>query len=221
MPSRDRDDPKLSFSELDKRRRERKYSSSPGSDGRGHSASSQAQKSYRKALEQAFDSGRLAEFAATLQRGRESAITGRVSGDKTGKAAAPSSPDATDRPADSTASPAAAQPTQPKPKKNPSAERRKMAKTILKAAAPDDIARAVNRYVDRYQELPLDYEILEKALSHPQGQAVLHALQKLQDCLKHGKPRRVRSLSIQLSIIEDNHDNVEVRDLAARIRSAL
>src|SRR5690606_19409595 len=79
MSDRRRDGSRPSFSELDKLRRERKARGS--SDARVDRASeASAQTSYRAALEKAFDSGRLAEFAATLQRGRDPLAQAKAAG---------------------------------------------------------------------------------------------------------------------------------------------
>jgi hypothetical protein len=69
VADRRRDGSKLSFAERDKRRREGGGERDRGPRGPG-TAGGHAQKSYRAALERAFESGRVEEFAATVMRAR-------------------------------------------------------------------------------------------------------------------------------------------------------
>jgi hypothetical protein len=255
MSHRRRDDSKLSFSDLDKRRRERKH----GGGGAGRDtpqASAHAQKSYRAALERAFDSGKLAEFAATIQRTRDPLPAGA----HIDAVARPASPDGaaspghaggqpTDATADATTEATVDQPAAPGTAPDPAgpadgtgqeqavvepaapplprartgerAERLKLARKITEATAPRDMGKAVDRYLARFGSLPDDYEALEKILSHPKPRVVLQALEALETWVARQKPRRSRSLAVQLSILEDTHEDSEIRALAARVRAAL
>lgn len=213
MSERRRDRSRLSFSELDKLRRERKHES--GSARVQTTARDSAQKNYRAALEKAFDSGRLAEFAATMQRAREPLASAPRSGEP-----APRTPidERLVAPAEKPA-PDSAAATRPE---NPErAERRKLAKQIIEAETPRDAARAIDRYLEKFQELPRDLDILEKALGLLNTRVVLHALEQLHDWLSKQKLRRSRSLAVQLSILEETHDDDDIRSLAARVRAAL
>lgn len=224
MSDRKRDGSKLSFSELDKLRRERKHGGSRQERGDRHNGG-HAQKSYRAALERAFDSGRLAEFAATVQRRHEDLeIPPRNSAQEPGpKPGEPGEDERAAAPAQSPPEPAPASgnPAAGPPANTERAERRRHAKKILDAESPRDVARAVDRYLGRFGELPGDYDVLERALGHPKTGVVLHALDRLEEAVKKHKPRRSRSLSVQLSILEDTHDDDDVRAHAARVRAAL
>lgn len=221
MSEHKRDGSKLSFADLDKLRRERKHGRAES--GRVNQATqSHAEKSYRAALERAFDSGRLAEFAATLQRSRDPfgstaprSNAPLVDERLTARPEGAVSSEADEEPAEATP------PARPQPVSPERAEKRKLAQKILQAEAPRDIGKAIDQYLERYQELPKDYDVLEKALSHPRATVVVRALEQVESLVAKQKPRRSRSLSVQLSILEDTHDDPEVRDRAARIRAAL
>lgn len=251
MSQRRRDDSKLSFSDLDKLRRERKHRG--GGDGRDTpQTSAHAQKSYRAALERAFDSGKLAEFAATMQRARNPLPDG-VRIDSLPRGASPDgagSPDRADgrkregnvdQPGQAEPGAAAANdPTDarapgatgeeqavvepaapPAPRTSERAERRRLARKITEATSPRDMGKEVDRYLARFGSLPDDLDALEKILSHPKPRVVIQALEALETWVAKQKPRRSRSLAVQLSILEDSHEDSEIRELAARVRAAL
>jgi len=212
---RRRDGSKPSFSELDKRRRERHRGD--GERPRGSSTARQrAAKSYRAALEKAFEEGRVEEFAATLARASEKRL--------------PSPPSA---PPDAPVEPRA--PAIPRVSREELAEeekqraevrkakdrRRQLARKIHEASTPDEVTEAVDRYLSAHGGLPPDFELLEKALRHRSPEVVLQALRDLEACLVSKKPRRSRSLSMSLALLEDTHDDDEVCALAARLRRAL
>ncbi len=221
---RRRDGSKPSFSELDKRRRERRSrgdSDRPPGSKRAHD---RAEKTYRAALEKAFEEGRVEEFAATLSRGAEHRLP------------------RTDRPAPGPRAPAetgeprepAQAPLPPTPPEELAAEerrraaarkeqskRRELQKKIREAIAPSDVTAAVDAYLAKYGSLPRDFELLEKALHHRSSEVLLLALQALEERLKSEKPRRSRSLSMRLALLEDTHDDDDVRELAEALRKAL
>jgi hypothetical protein len=218
MSNHNRDGSKRSFAELDKLRRERKQGGGdqPRSE-RG--ADAQSQKNYRAALERAFDSGRLAEFAASMQRAREpEAALPRATPapPEIDSRLAPAQPDTDDAAAPDTPAPRPRQPLDPEV-----VERKKMVKQILQATSPRDAAKAIDRYLERHGELPRDLDILEKALSHAKARVVLHALERLAAWIAKEKPRRSRSLAVQLAIIEDTHEDTDIRALAAQVRASL
>ena len=258
MSHRRRDDSKLSFSDLDKRRRERKHRGGEA-DRDTPRPSAHAQKSYRAALERAFDSGKLAEFAATMQRTRNP-LPGNASPDgpkadadvdQPAQAApgavqdpamgAPKGPDATgqanpggspiggpgdhsgDGPGDENEEQAVLEPAAPSPPPRTSAraEQRRLTRMITEAPSPRDMGKAADRYLARFGSLPYDYDVLEKVLSHPKPRVVLQALEALETWVAKQKPRRSRSLAVQLSILEETHEDSDIRELAARVRAAL
>lgn len=250
MSDRRRDGAKLSFAELDKLRRERKHGSG-GQERTPHPNSARAQQSYRAALERAFDSGTLAEFAATMQRARnplatparnapasartadmaeaaEAAAPAETAGPEPAEAlrmdAAPGAPG--DSPAADAGATAEAVTTPAAPARGSQrAEQRRMAKELAKKITettdPREIAKAAERYLARFDTLPRDLELLEKLLGHPKTALVLCALETLEAAIAKQKPRRSRSLSVQLSILEETHEDSDVRELAARLRALL
>jgi hypothetical protein len=204
---RRRDGSKPSFSERDKRRRD--GGGRPRSDDRGGPPNSRSQKSYRAALEQAFENGKIKEFAATMAR--------RNSVQLDMPRTVPAEPAPADEPA---AAPRPA-PAPPIPVDPAVVERRKLLAKIKKAKSAKDTARALDRYLQVVGELPKNYEILEKALSHLKIRVVLRALEQLEAMIAAKKPRRSRSLSVQLDILSENHEDADVRELANRVRETL
>jgi hypothetical protein len=210
-----RDGSKPTFAERDKRRREGRGGQRDA--GAAGTTQSHAQKSYRAALERAFESGRIDEFAATVMRTRDPAPAGRP--------AAPAKPPPAPEPS-ADAGPDGAPPPPAPPPAAPAvdparAERRKLLAQIRDAAGPDDLSRAIDRFRSRCGELPDDFEILERALGHRDPDTVRDALRRLEAKLAKGAPRRSRSLAMQLAILSDTHADDEIRELAARIREGL
>lgn len=220
MSKNRRDGSKLSFAERDKLRRDR---GSGRRDQRGpgpanSAKAAYAQKSYKAALERAFADGKVEEFAATLTR---ASAPPNIELPK--KAAPPPPPPRAETA--TTESPSAravaAQPAQPSPEALARAERRKLIDKIKEATGGRDIAAAVDRYLAKFDPLPSDYEVLEKALAHPSSAIVTQVLHQLIAQLDGSKPRRSRSLAMQLEILEDTGDDAEVRELARRARERL
>lgn len=204
-----RDGSKLSFAERDKLRRQR----GDRRDSRRGSArkSSHAETSYKAALERAFADGRVAEFAATLSR---ASAPPALELPKQAKPEAPAAP-----------APAAAAPTR-RPAvdaeaQKARAERRKLIDKIKHAEGGDEVRAAVDRFQARCGALPNDYELLAKALAHPDSAVVISVLHQLIERLDGDKPRRSRSLALQLEILQDTGDNAEVRELAHVARGKL
>jgi len=212
MSKNRRDGSKKSFADRDKSRRENRSGGGRG-DRRGSSGGSNyAQKSYKAALERAFADGKVEEFAAKLT-----------------KAAAPPSIEIPKVPTPSKASDqaATAKPTKPTKPKPPSAEdiaraeRRKLCDKIKQAEGSREVAGAVDKYLAKFETLPNDYEVLEKALAHPKSPVVIQVLSQLIEQIDASKPRRSRSLALQLEILEDTSDDADVRDLAVQARKKL
>ncbi len=210
-----RDGSKLSFAERDKLRRERgKGGGGKRGRGGGSGKASYAQKSYKAALERAFADGRVEEFAATLTK---SAAPPSIELPKA--APAPSAKSAnqdSEQPA-----PAAAKPKPRAKKPTVNAERRKLLAKIKEAEGAREVGPAVDRFVAKFGELPNDYEVLEKALAHPNSAVVTRTLEQLNERLATNKPRRSRSLAMQLEILEDTGDDAEIRELAEKARKQL
>jgi hypothetical protein len=192
-----RDGSKPSFAELDRRRRERR-SGGGNRDGR----SPVPQKAYRAALERAFAEGKVDELAAYLAPIRD--------------------------PSPSTPSPPTPSPTAPSPPATTTvpgdparAEKKDLLAAIRAADTADDANKAIDRWRTRFSDLPADPEILEKALAHPDATVVLSALSALDKLLATTRPRRTRSLCMQLSILESTSSDDDVSALAKRLRLAL
>ncbi len=208
--SRDRrDGSKLSFSERDKQRR--------GGDERrepalGAAGAGRGDKAYRAALERAFANGEVQQLAETLRRASSKPVEvpgwnerGALLKDKTEANAEPTPPRAPAAPAVSAEV----------------LEKRKLLKKVREAEDAKSAARALDGYLARFDELPKDFEILEKALGHLRQAIVVRALECLEECLAKSKPRRSRSLAMQLMILEEHHEDEEVRARAARVRASL
>jgi hypothetical protein len=211
-----KDGSKPTFSELDKRRRERASGGGrrdgESRGGRDRASSGHAQSSYRAALEQAFASGKLDELAQTLRKASVPAPPATV--------AAPA-PRASAEPAGN-GTPEPAPPAAPSPPPDPEQEERRKLLDKLKAAeGRDDITRAVDRWLARYERLPRDYDLYAKALSHRDDAVLLAIMEQLACHLEREKPRRARALTGQLRLIEDTHDDPDIRDRAAKLRAAL
>jgi len=222
MPDdRRRDGSKPSFSELDKRRKERRNRRDDGAPRPSKRASERAQKTYRAALEKAFDEGRVEEFAATISRPPERRLPRT---DRPDSAPPPKSSDGRDP--DPPAPPPAPPETREEKKKRAAAskehaKRRELLGKIREASSPEEVTEAVDRYLAKHDALPRDFEILEKSLRHRSTEVVMSALRALEALLSSGKPRRSRSLSMRLTLLEETHDDDDVRDLAAALRKAL
>lgn len=218
---RRRDGSKPSFSELDKRRKERRDRREDDRPQGPKRARDHAEKTYRAALEKAFEEGRLEELAATLSRApeRRLPLTDRP-------AAAPPAPAEAaepDPPAIPPASPAtlAAEAKKRTAARKEHSKRRELQQKIREASDGKQVTEAVDRYLAKFGSLPRDFELLEKVLRHRSSEVVLRALRDLETRLASEKPRRSRSLSMRLALLEDTHDDDEVRDLAAALRKAL
>jgi len=207
--SNDRGDgSKLSFAERDKLRRQRgdRRDSRRGSSRKsGH-----AEKSYKAALERAFADGRVAEFAATLSR---SSAPPALELPKQAKPEAPAATPAAAAPIRRPAVDTEAQKTR--------AERRTLIDKLKHAEGGGEVRAAVDRFVAKCGALPNDYELLAKALAHPDSAVVIGVLHQLIERLDGDKPRRSRSLALQLEILQDTGDNAEVRELAHVARGKL
>ena len=210
-----RDGSKPTFAERDKRRRER-GSRGGGRDDRGPRpdgpGAAQAQKSYRAALERAFAEGKVDELAATLARTRDPAPSaGPAAPAGSGRTPAGTPPAPAPPPATSTIVPG-----------DPArAEKRELLAAIKSAENAEDAARAIDRWHKRFGDLPANAEILEKALGHRDPAVLRAALLALEGLISREKPRRSRTLIMQLSILEDTCADDELCALAARLRHAL
>lgn len=199
-----------------------------GRDGdRPSTATAFAQKSYRAALERAFESGKLAELAKTLSRPDvpvpgPSAPPAPAPTATNGTTAAPGDDAATPAPGANGAAPApappAAAPAAPAP--NPEREQRlKLLAKIRDAEGKDPVSRAVDAFLAKYPKLPDDFEILTKALAHRDDDVVRATLAQLGALLSREKPRRGRTLVGQLRFLEETHGDPEIRRIAADVRA--
>jgi hypothetical protein len=174
-------------------------------------AAAVAQKSYRAALERAFEAGKLEELAKTLSRTDEPKAQPAPSQGK--PAAAPAS-----------AAPASAQqnPTPPPAPRDPEREnRQKMLVKIKETEGREPISRAIDAFLAKYPKLPDDYEVLTKALAHRDDDRVKLTIEQLDHLVLREKPRRARTLVAQLRLLEDTHSDPDVRACASKVRAKL
>jgi hypothetical protein len=213
--SDDRDRPRKTWREIDKGRdtsRSRDARDRGGGGGGARGASAVAQKSYRAALERAFENGTLGELARQLTKVEEPRAAPRPPA-----AAEPPAAPASAEPAATPAAPAATAPPTPA---NPEREnRQKLLLRIKQAEGRDPVTRALDAFLEQYPRLPDDFEVLTKALLHRDDVQALAALAQIEALLAREKPRRSRALIAQLRILEETHDDPELRPIAARVRA--
>jgi hypothetical protein len=205
----DRDRKKLTFSERDKLRGKSRDDRDRGGSGRNNTAQAAAQKSYRAALERAFEAGTLSELAKTLNRVEEPRP--------------PKPPEAkpAEAPAADAPAPVAAAPL-PAPAGDPERENRmKLLARIREAEGREPISKAIDAFLARYPKLPDDFEILTKALSHRDDELVLKAILAVEALCAKEKPRRGRALVGQLRFLEETHADPELRQRAGAARAKL
>jgi hypothetical protein len=185
-----------------------------GSGGGGQTASSAAQKTYRAALERAFEAGTLAELAKTLSRVEEPKPTPAkpAAAPEATPAPIPGAPAGTPAPSTSASEP---------PRDLDRDNRMKMLARIREAEGRDPITRAIDAFLAKYPRLPDDFEVLTKALSHKDDDRILVTLGQLDVLAAREKPRRGRSLVGQLRFLEETHADPEIRRLAAVVRARL
>ncbi|MBI4510821.1 MAG: hypothetical protein HY698_14400 [Deltaproteobacteria bacterium] len=216
---------KLSWREIDSRRDKSRRDQEPAH--KSSAAALAGQKSYRAALERAFEQGKLGELARTLVRGADEPRPSTPSPILPAPPPAPppgpanitanmeSKPEA---PQETTA---AIPPAPPAPKDPERENRQKMLAKIRQAESRDLISRAVDAFLTRYAKLPDDYEVLTKALSHRDDERVRSSLDQLVTMIEREKPRRARTLAAQLRYLEDTHADPEIRRYSAEVRSRL
>jgi len=224
---RDRPRAKKSWREIDQMR-----GKSRGGDRdagpRPGTAASAAQKSYRAALERAFESGTLAELARTLTRSEEPRVPRPPGSEPPAAAGAPAASGASANGAGTTTEPAAA-PAPADPAVEAAAvareadreNRMKLLARIKEAEGRDPITRAIDAFLARYPRLPDDFEVLTKALSHKDDERIADALAAIETLLGREKPRRARTLSGQLRFLEETHSDAAIRARAATVRARL
>jgi len=213
---RDRPRAKKSWREIDQMRG--KGRGGDRDSARPSSAASPAQKSYRAALERAFESGTLAELAKTLARPEEPRAPR--------PAPVPQPPPEPATPAAAAAEPvASAAPPAPDPAAVAAVadreNRMKLLARIKESEGRDVITRAIDAFLARYPKLPDDFEVLTKALSHKDDEQVATALTAIEALLAREKPRRARTLQGQLRFLEETHSDPAIRTRAATVRSRL
>jgi hypothetical protein len=212
---RDRPRAKKSWREIDQTRGKGR-TSSDRPEPRPNSAQAAAQKSYRAALERAFEAGTLAELAKTISRPEEP---------RTPRPAPVPQPSADGTPAVAAAAPEAPAPAPPDPAQAAQAadreNRMKLIARIKEAEGRDVITRAIDAFLARYPKLPDDFEVLTKALSHKDDERIVVTLAAIETLLGKEKPRRARTLQGQLRFLEETHSDPEIRTRAAAVRARL
>lgn len=220
-----RDRARKSWREIDAAR-DRGRGQRPGGAPGASAAAQWAQKSYRAALERAFEAGKLAELAKTLATPRvEEKTLPKAPPLATMSAAGPppdeaASPRTTSSPEPVSAVVSSAAPPAAVPKDPERESRLKLLAKIRESEGRDAITRATDVYLARYPRLPDDFEVLTKVLSHKNDERVREALHQLMALFDRGeKPRRGRTLAAQLRMLEDTHGDPEIRRLSSEARS--
>ncbi len=228
---RDRPRAKKTWREIDQNRG-RTRSDADRAGPRANAAASPAQKSYRAALERAFESGTMAELARTLSRPEEPRVPRPApetrseppnpeAGTAGGSRVEAGDANGTTRSGPETASSVAQAPALPPARDADRENRMKLLARIKESEGRDVITRAIDAFLARYPRLPDDFEVLTKALSHKDDDRVSEALTLIDVLLGREKPRRARTLSGQLRFLEETHSDPEMRVRAAAVRARL
>lgn len=205
---------RLSWSEVDKIRDQSRHRDQDPMQKQSSPVALAAQKSYRAALERAFEAGKLGELAKSLARPDDPASSG----------AGPTPPRVTPQgsmplqPVEVAPLPPAPTPREPDPERE---NRQKLIAKVRAAEGRDSVTRAVDAFLAKYPKLPDDYELLTKALAHKDYDRVRAVLDQLTAMLAKEKPRRGRALAAQLRFLEDTNDDPGIRRYAAEVRNRL
>ena len=176
-----------------------------------------AQKSYRAALERAFANGKLDELAKTLSGASDRRPEVRLPA----AAPPPAAPEHTPTPLASAPPAASATQTVETPKSPEREQKQKLLGKLREAEGREPINKACDAFLSKYPQLPDDFEILTKALSHRDDDRVRQTLAQLTKLMDRDKPRRGRALIAQLRILEDTHTEPDIRAQAAAVRGRL
>lgn len=106
--------------------------------------------------------------------------------------------------------------------KEPSAPaRQKLIHQVTSAAHTKEAVEALNELMKHF-DLPDDFDVLTRALEHPDEDVTVRVMHKLEAMLKTQKPRRPRTLVARLRLLEEDFDRPEeIRDLAVRLQQLL
>lgn len=93
----------------------------------------------------------------------------------------------------------------------------KLLAKIRDALDRDTIVATIDSYLQRFNELPEDMEILGKALEHRSASVQKEAMEKINHLLDREQPKRSRAMLGQLKIIRDVGDDREMTELASKL----
>ena len=120
----------------------------------------------------------------------------------------------------SSAMPDAPEPT-PKAGGSKAPPRQKLIHNVTTAGHTREAVEAIDELM-KYYDLPDDFDVLTRALEHPDEDVMLQVLQKLEELLQETKPRRPRTLMARLRLLEDDFDKPEeIKTLAVKLQQLL
>ena len=89
--------------------------------------------------------------------------------------------------------------------------------TIKSAVGRDEVTRTVDAYLQQWDGLPDDVEILGQLLEHRNPTLQLDAMERIEQLLQQERPKRTRAMLGQLRMIRDVDDDPEMVALARRL----
>lgn len=95
--------------------------------------------------------------------------------------------------------------------------RQKLIHSVTSAATTADTVEALNRLLEWY-ELPEDFDLLTRALEHPDDKVKLRSMEIMERMLATTKPRRSGVLKARLMLIQDDtNTGEELLSMAERV----
>jgi hypothetical protein len=88
---------------------------------------------------------------------------------------------------------------------------------IKNAGNRDEVTEAVDAYLNEWNELPDDMEVLGRALEHRNPTWQLDAMERIEKLLETERPKRTRAMVGHLKMIRDIGDDNEMVELAKRL----
>jgi len=88
---------------------------------------------------------------------------------------------------------------------------------VNNATDRDDLTAAVDAYLQKFDALPDDLELLGRLLEHRDPSRQIEAMERIDKLLDLEQPKRTRAMLGQLRMIRDIGDDDEMVDLARRL----
>lgn len=92
---------------------------------------------------------------------------------------------------------------------------------IRDAGDRDEVTRLVDAYLQKFDELPDDLELLGRVLEHRNPTWQLEAMERIDRLLETEQPKRTRAMLGQLKMIRDIGDDPELVQLAKKLIARL